>query len=491
MSSQHVAFSAVRNPANRDRVFIYRVAPNDHNLSYEQRAIHKGISAPRWNKNPEVPSTILRGESNIVTLIFDDVVHIYGVCVKDNLISLLSPFVEPLESKASCDEGKLAGVCFSEHDEEQAWLVYEKPDGEEDNAKSRLMYCDLGTPQTPDKPSTAKSIMKGTYLSLFHDTRRCWVIFQNESGQLVAHNETDQKPSVISADSSHFAIFRTDKSNVSDPTPIASCFIPAKDIDTTQVPGFRSDALGRVIVYWVRTFNGKPCLYRSHADLTERSSSADFSEPRQATENGVSVEPLAQISVVPNAETQSNYLFIVKHGGDNISSVADSWATMNESSSSLDMANTELFKRWQAKILEEAILGRGPQNGHSVFPGDRAPHHHHVQPHAHPHLLNGYSDRYINGRRVTEEELMDKVGAKMMVEEIFDEEVAGRLQSENRDMPLVWRNRGDGTKPQLHSGVISRVARSKWSEAEVQVMIPAGSTIMGDIKIQLKVRPTE
>jgi hypothetical protein len=77
-SAQNVAFSAIRNPANRERVFIYRVAPQDCTLSYEQRAIHKGVSVPRWNKNPDasdgVPSTRMRGDSDVVTLVFDDVV---------------------------------------------------------------------------------------------------------------------------------------------------------------------------------------------------------------------------------------------------------------------------------------------------------------------------------------------------------------------------------------------------------------------------------
>jgi hypothetical protein len=237
-------------------------------------------------------------------------------------------------------------------------------------------------------------------------------------------------------------------------------------------------------------FNGKPRLYRSHADLTERSSSADFSEPRQATENGVAVEQLAQISVIPNPETQSNYLFVAKHGGDNISSVSDSWATKNESSQGLDMANSELFKRWQARIVEEAIMGRRLDNGHGGYPGSQLPHHHHNGQH-HPQLLPGYSNGYTNGRRLTEEEMMDKVGAKMMVEEILEDEITGRSESETRDMPLVWRNKGDATKPQLHSGVFTRTARSKWSEAEVQVLIPAGSTIMGDMTIRLKVRPTD
>lgn len=285
--------------------------------------------------------------------------------------------------------------------------------------------------------------------------------------------------SVISADTAHFNAY----------TPIASCFIPAKDIDTTQVPGFRTDALGRAIVYWVRSFNGKPRLYRSHADLTEKSSSADFSEPQQATENGVAVEPLAQISVIPNPKTQSNYLFVAKHGGDNISSVTDDWATKNESSNGLDMVSSELFKRWQAKILEEAILGHRLEIESGGFSDGRLPPHNHR---GHPrHHLPGYSNGYTNGHRLTEEEMMHKMGARIAVDEIMEDEAMARIENGTKEMPLVCRNNGDGTKPQLHSGVITRSARSKWSEAEVQVLIPAGSTIMGDITIQLKVRPTD
>jgi hypothetical protein len=55
------------------------------------------------------------------------------------------------------------------------------------------MYCDVTTPETPDSPSTASDILPGTSLSLVHDSMRCWVIYQNKSGQLVAYNEKDQK----------------------------------------------------------------------------------------------------------------------------------------------------------------------------------------------------------------------------------------------------------------------------------------------------------
>ncbi|KAI3332379.1 hypothetical protein HD806DRAFT_530134 [Xylariaceae sp. AK1471] len=158
------------------------------------------------------------------------------------------------------------------------------------------------------------------------------------------------------------------------------------------------------------------CLYRFHADLTEKSSSADSSEPRQATESGVAVEPLAQISVVANLETQSNYLFVAKHGGDNISSVTDNWAAQNESHHGLDMASTEPFKEWQARTLQEDILGCRLGNGHAGFTDNGPPHHHHHQKQHHQpqhHRLDGYSDGYTNGNKLLlEEDLIEKVAAK-------------------------------------------------------------------------------
>lgn len=73
--SQNVNFSPIRNPANEERVFVYRVAPTVQTLGYDQRAVGKGPSNPRWNKDPtKVPSTRLLATSNIVTLNFDDVV---------------------------------------------------------------------------------------------------------------------------------------------------------------------------------------------------------------------------------------------------------------------------------------------------------------------------------------------------------------------------------------------------------------------------------
>ncbi|KAM0426070.1 hypothetical protein ACHAPT_008701 [Fusarium lateritium] len=316
--AQNVNFAPVRNPANPDRAFIYRVAPEVCTLGYDQRAINRGIAAPRWNKSPDVvASTLLAATGNIVTLKFDDVVHVYGVVQNSKTVALLSPFVEPVTPNFKATTGALAGLVFSKDDEEQAWLAYQ---AREKGDKVVIMYSNVTAPEAQDQKSTARNIKDGTALSMFYDTQRWWVIYQDDEGKLVCHNEKVQKTTSIDDDESNFI----------SGTPIASCFIPRSDINPDKVPKFDTNALGRVIVYWVRMMNRQPVLYRSHADLLAKSQSADFTTPVAATDEGVSVQKLAQIGIITDKKNNNNHLFVAKEGKDNISSVTDSWATRKE-----------------------------------------------------------------------------------------------------------------------------------------------------------------
>lgn len=61
-----------------------------------------------------------------------------------------------------------------------------------DGTTEPLMWADVTDPEAQDKPSTAKDPKSGTALSIFHDTKRYWLIYQNVDGKLVAQNEKDQ-----------------------------------------------------------------------------------------------------------------------------------------------------------------------------------------------------------------------------------------------------------------------------------------------------------
>lgn len=73
--------SAIINPANPERVQLFRVAAKTHTLGFEQRPLSgKGV-VNIWQSNTDpvkVPSPVLLAPSAIVTLAFDDLVSFFG-----------------------------------------------------------------------------------------------------------------------------------------------------------------------------------------------------------------------------------------------------------------------------------------------------------------------------------------------------------------------------------------------------------------------------
>jgi len=268
--------------------------------------VGKGAINPRWNKDPTIlPSTRLLAASNIVALNFDDVVHVYGVAQSSTLVTLLSPFTEQVGAETKAPKGALAGCAVTEGEAVQAWLVYQSSK----DTTEPLMWTDVTDPDAQDKPSTAKNPMSGTALSVFHDTKRYWLIYQNSDGKLVSHNEKDQIGTEIHGERSNFI----------KNTPIGSCFIP----------GYKEGTLGRAIVYWVRLTNDANTLYRSHADIT-KDKTATWSTPEPATSAGQNVQPLAQIGVIMEKAATKNWVYVAKEGKDNITAVSDPWKAKEE-----------------------------------------------------------------------------------------------------------------------------------------------------------------
>lgn len=118
-------------------------------------------------------------------------------------------------------------------------------------------------------------------------------------------------------------------------TPITSVFIPADQIDTTRGPQFKGGSLlGRVIVYWVNTYNNDTVLYRSHADVDSKSSTIHFSTPALATSDAIQVQVKAQIGFVLDKKEQANKLYVSKVGEEGISQITDSWLPDSDSGKS-------------------------------------------------------------------------------------------------------------------------------------------------------------
>jgi hypothetical protein len=186
------------------------------------------------------------------------------VAQNSTLVTLLSPFTEVVGADTKAPKGALAGCVEynSEGEASQAWLAYQSSDG----TKEQLMWTNVTDSDAKDQPSSAKTAMSGTALSIFHDTKRRWLVYQNSDGLLVAQNEKDQFPSLINTDAGNFI----------ESTPIGSCFIP----------GYKEGTLGRAIVYWIRRTNKADVLYRSHADIIAKTKTSVWSDPKPATDSG-------------------------------------------------------------------------------------------------------------------------------------------------------------------------------------------------------------
>lgn len=315
--AENVGFSAVLNPVNPARVLIYRITPKKYTLGFDQRPIIGDTSVPRTNPDPAlVKSTLLDPLSNVVALKFDDTVNVYGVVAETQIISLISPFVEPINPTVKSPNSVLAGTVApgEKGSKDKAWVAYT---GQTDAKVNIIYYSDVTTPKANNSQFAAKNVRDKTSLSLFHDTKRLWAIYQNVEGQLIAYNHKEQNPSNIYSDTDFFI----------KGTPICSIFIPVDKITNGN-----KASLGRVIVYWVRSYNGDPTLFRSHADIKAKNSTAVFSTPIPATGDAQIVHKTAQISVVMDKAEQCNRLYVAKAGEDNISQVTDSWVTDSDDS---------------------------------------------------------------------------------------------------------------------------------------------------------------
>ncbi|KAG6362795.1 hypothetical protein INS49_007889 [Diaporthe citri] len=301
------AFGLVQSPGFMVRS---RPGPSDStSTSLAEAPLISDTSVPRSNTSPEtLPSTILDPTSNIVALKFNDTVNVYGVAAKSKVIALVSPFVEPITPEAKAANGMIAG-CTAR----KAWIVFQN----QTSSKENIIYLsDVSDPRAKNSALAAPDVRDKTALSMFHDTKRLWVVYQHTKGKIVAYNNKDQSDVDVSHDNSLFI----------KGTAIASVFIPVSMIDASKNPQFKaSTLLGRVIIYWVRSYNGTSQLYRSHADVDSKSTGLVFSTPIPATSDAVEVHETAQIGFVLDEKDQLNRLYVSKLGEDNISQVSDSW----------------------------------------------------------------------------------------------------------------------------------------------------------------------
>lgn len=310
-SAQTVGFSAISNPLNAEKVVVYRISPNNYTLGFDQRSLDDRTTSPRHNHDPEkVASTFLDPTSNVVALKFNDNVNVYGVGATSKVVALVSPFVEPINPELKANSGMIAGCTSGD----KAWIVTQGQNSEKENT---IFLTDVSAPKAQTWDLSASDIRDKTALSLFHDGKRLWVVYQRVKGRLVVYNDESSADEDVSKENSQFI----------KGTAIASVFVPASMIDATKQPKFQDGTLlGRVIIYWVKLHDGEtPRLYRSHAEVNSKTTDLTFSTPMSATDEQLKVHEAAQIGFVLDKKEQLTRLYVSKKGEDNITQVTDKW----------------------------------------------------------------------------------------------------------------------------------------------------------------------
>lgn len=109
-------------------------------------------------------------------------------------------------------------------------------------------------------------------------------------------------------------------------TPLTVAFVPAAHI-AGKVKGFPEDAIGRVFVYHLQELAGQNVLHRTHSDMVKGSSQLAFAQnPIIVTDSSQVIRKDAQLGIIVDPVTASNYIYTLKPGSENVNEIKDSWS---------------------------------------------------------------------------------------------------------------------------------------------------------------------
>lgn len=305
--------SAIVNPADSGYVQLFRVAPKTHTLGFEQRPISGGV-VNVWKTNSDlaqVPSPVLQAPSAVVTLIFESLVHVYAVHADTNLVTLVSPYVDPVSPPTKSVSGYIAGCVHSSSDSTSAFIYYQETPK---TGASVIKVNDVSNPESSSSAIRATEIQPNTWLAAISDDHRVWVFYQNTNNIIIAYNTTRSKSSSV-FDESEFFIAQS---------PIGAIFVSNDELTAAGVPKVNPEALGRVFVYYINKVNDELILHRSWGDSIASDADIKFSKPEQVGSQAIQIQKDAQISVVVDRKAHVNRLFVARKADvDKVSLVTD------------------------------------------------------------------------------------------------------------------------------------------------------------------------
>ncbi|KAI0149614.1 hypothetical protein GGR57DRAFT_515055 [Xylariaceae sp. FL1272] len=259
----------------------------------------KGVNG-NYDEQPAPLAPIIKFGSNIVSLIIDDTVHVYGVSAHTGAICLLSPVFQRLGS-AEVDQklpGKIAG-CGNGKD--KAYIYFQKAIGQGRYAIFEKSLTKLN--EKPNEVTGTKESKVGTDIVAFFDGKNRWIAYQvdtEDNGEIV----------------SHIQVQCTSNKNLNHKIEGTETVIDGKLI---ALAATNAEKNGRKMIYIYFRGQQNKLYYTSSDNLGQ---TLQFSAPK-LLHDLTYLEPRASLSVLPSAD--GIMIYGIKKGGEALEAFLDPW----------------------------------------------------------------------------------------------------------------------------------------------------------------------
>ncbi|KAF5665619.1 wall-associated ase precursor [Fusarium circinatum] len=316
------AISAILNPdtvgrgSGEEKVLISQSLENrtvgldsisfkDKNVN-EQKDGKDGVVGYYANPAKFVPT--LRPGSKLISTVFNDIVHVYGIHEQTGRISQFSPvFSHVTKEKGTPVEFNNIAACSNPKDDGKGYLYFQMKDTD---GQYWIHEINLSIPgSSPSQVEGTSEATKGTDIIAFHDGRARWILYQKTnpgrgggSKEIILRNVEDEEQHRSMPGSS-------------------GCFSESLQLARIAVANARTPANqdDQVFVYVIGQKNR---IYRSYATITKGMPEFEAFKPlAQATY----VNDYTSMSVVADPANEENLIFAMPEKGDGISLQRDPW----------------------------------------------------------------------------------------------------------------------------------------------------------------------
>ncbi|CVL06549.1 uncharacterized protein FPRN_05165 [Fusarium proliferatum] len=313
------AISAILNPDTvgrgkdgasdgQEKVFIFQSLPNRtvglDQVNFSDRSVNgqkdEGDGVVGYYQSPASFVPTLRPRSKLVSTLFNDIVHVYGVNEQTGLISLMSPVFSPVKNAQALYNNFAA--CSKKTDDGKGYLYFQMKDKKD---KVYIWEKDLSDPDSePTVVVKTNDADEGTDIIAFHDGKNRWILYQT----------TDAR------DESSIMLRCVDTKDGEEIPSMGGNIENGKIARIAAVHvNSEEENVNKVFVYLTGKGNQ---LWRSEATIT--GGEPKFTPARELTKR-TWVNDYTGLSVVADPATRTNLIFTITEKGKAISLNRDAW----------------------------------------------------------------------------------------------------------------------------------------------------------------------